>query len=105
MKGDILFNNLFNIFIVSLIVEAAVMAVFSLAAFKYASNKKPIEISRDFFVLIVSVFICFNVSAISLFNKTGLNVPHPFDLAITSLVMVRLANLVRDFFASIRFEK
>ena len=104
MNGEMLIQNVFNLFIVAIILEASVMAVFSMTVLKGASSKKPVQIARDTLILILAFVLCYKVRMLTLFKGTGIKLPVYLDMAISALVLTRMANFIREFFSRIRIE-
>lgn len=104
MKGDILIQNIFNLFIVAIILEAAIMAIFSMTALKDISDSKPIASTRDALILIVAVVLCYKVKKLTIFMGTGIVIPYILDTAISALFLTRMTNLIKDFFGRIKID-
>jgi hypothetical protein len=102
MKFEILIQNVFILFIIAIIMESCVMAIFSLTALKDLSESRPAQVARDTIVVILALILCYKVSILSLFTGTGIKLHHYLDTAISALVLVRLTNLIGDFFNRLR---
>jgi hypothetical protein len=103
MNGDVLIQNVINIFIISIILEAAVMAVFSMSALRDLDSSRPIEATRDAIIIIVAFFLCYKVDILRIFRGTGIAVPHILDVIISALVLTRMSNFIRQVMT--RFKK
>lgn len=102
MKFEILIQNVFVLFVIAIILESCVMAIFSMTALKDISDNRPVKVSRDLIIVVLSLVLCYKVAVISLFNGTGIKL-HPYlDTAISALVLVRLTNLIEGFFERFR---
>ncbi|PKL35135.1 MAG: hypothetical protein CVV44_23215 [Spirochaetae bacterium HGW-Spirochaetae-1] len=104
MNGEVLVQNVFNLFIVAIILESSIMALFSMSALKDISNSKPVEIARDSLILILALVLCYKVELLTLFRGTGIKLPLILDTAISALVLTRMTNFLKDFFSRIRLE-
>jgi branched-subunit amino acid transport protein AzlD len=102
MKFEVLIQNVFILFIISIIMETCVMAIFSMTALKDISEQRPVQVARDTIVLILALVLCFKVDLLSLFAGTGIKLHKYLDTAISALVLVGLTNLVSDFFGKFR---
>lgn len=102
MNGDALLQNVVNIFIISIILEAAVMAIFSVSALKGLESSKPIESTRDILIILVSFFLCYKVDQLRVFPRTGLNIPKIIDIVISTLVLARMTLLIRSLMARLK---
>jgi hypothetical protein len=102
MKLEVLIQNVFILFIISIIMETCVMAIFSMTALKDISETRPVQIARDTVVLILALVLCFKVDILSLFTGTGIHLHKYLDTAISALVLVGLTNLIGDFFGKFR---
>ncbi|HON78540.1 MAG TPA: hypothetical protein PK544_08635 [Spirochaetota bacterium] len=105
MNGDILLQNLINIFIISIILEAAVMAVFSVSALRGMSTNRAVESTRDIIILLVAFFLCFKVQDLRIFVRTGLDIPKMLDIVISSLVLTRMTMFVRTILSRMKGEE
>ena len=102
MNGEVLLQNLFNIFIIAIIFEASIMAIFSMAVFKNLSYNAPVEMIKDVLILILSLVLCYKVSSFRLFNGTGIKLPYYLNTIISALVLMRLTKFVGDFLSRIK---
>ncbi len=96
MKGEILLQNIVNLFVISVILEAAIMAIFSMEALKNMQPSRAIEATRDAIVIIVALFICYKVDVLRIFKGTGISLPFIADTIISALVLARMTNFVRQ---------
>ncbi|HMB19568.1 MAG TPA: hypothetical protein VKQ10_00745 [Spirochaetota bacterium] len=104
MNGDVLIQNIINLFVIAIILEAAVMAVFSMSALRDASSSRPIEATRDAIIIVIAFFLCYKVNALQIFRGTGLRFPDILDVVISALVLTRMTNFVRGFMSRFRQE-
>jgi hypothetical protein len=102
MRGDILFQNVFVLFILAIILESSVMAILTITALKKFSESDIGKTIRDVVILLLALFVCWKVRLITLFGGTGINVPAWFDTIISGLVVSRIANLIRDLVERIK---
>lgn len=102
MKFEMLIQNVFVLFVIAIILESCVMAIFSMTALKDISDNRPVRVTRDLIIVILALVLCYKVPVISLFGGTGIKL-HPYlDTAISALVLVRLTNLIEGFFDKLR---
>jgi hypothetical protein len=104
MNAEILVQNVFNLFVVAVVLEAAVMAVFSLSILKRIEKNMVIDTVRDFAILILALFICYNVRKLNLFYGTGLRLPSLADVLISALFLTRMTILVQNIFSKIKIK-
>jgi hypothetical protein len=102
MSGEILFQNLFNLFIIAIIVESSVMALFSMSALQSLNDNVAVKSLRDGLILITALAICYLIPKLWLFSKTGLVVPKFLNIAISGLVLARMTAIVSNFFARMK---
>lgn len=102
MKFEMLIQNVFILLVISLILESCVMAIFSMTALKDISESRPVQVARDLIVILLALVLCFKVDLLSLFAGTGIHLHKYLDTAISALVLVRLTNLISDFFNKLR---
>jgi hypothetical protein len=96
MKGEILISNIFTLFVIAIILEASVMAIFSLNTFKSIYPKKPIQAARDLIVLGLAFVLCYKVEIITVFGGTLIKLPQILDVVISTLVLTRMTNFIGD---------
>lgn len=104
MNGEALLQNLVNIFIISIILEASIMAIFSVSALKNLESNRAVESTRDILIIIVSFFLCYKVDQLRVFLRTGLAVPKIIDIAISTLVLARMTLFIRALMARLKGE-
>jgi hypothetical protein len=104
MNGDVLIQNIINIFIISIILEAAIMAVFSMSALRDLESSRPFEATRDALIIIVAFFLCYKVEILRVFRGTGINVPRILDIVISALVLTRMSNFIRQLMSRLKRE-
>jgi hypothetical protein len=102
MKFEMLIQNVFILLVISLIMESCVMAIFSMTALKDISENRPVQVARDVIVILLALVLCYKVDLLSLFAGTGIHLHKYLDTAISALVLVRLTNLISDFFNKLR---
>jgi len=102
MKFEVLIQNVFILVIIAVILESCVMAIYSLTALKDISETRPAQVTRDVIVIILALVLCYKVPLLSLFSGTGIRLNHDLDTVISALVLMRLTNLVGDFFNKLR---
>jgi hypothetical protein len=102
MNAEVLVQNVFNLFVVAVILEAAVMAIFSITALKKMEDNSVINTVRDVAILVLSAFICYNVRKLNLFSGTGLKLPELVDVLISALFLARMTILVQNIFSKIK---
>ncbi|MCP4132504.1 MAG: hypothetical protein GY754_16140 [bacterium] len=96
MNGEALVQNVFNFFIIAIIMEASVMAIFSIIEKNFVENKA-VEAARDILILILAFVLCSQVDMLNLFKGTKIKLPKLLYLVISSLVLARMTHLVREF--------
>ena len=104
MKGEILLQNIVNLFIIAIILEAAIMAIFSMEALKDVGVSRAIDTTRDVIIVLVSLFICYKVGALRIFKGTEIKLPFVLDTVISALVLARMTNFVRTITARFKQE-
>jgi len=104
MNGDVLLQNIFSVFIIAIILEAAVMALFNLSALKGLDRNRAIEATRDGIIIIVAFFLCWKVDILRIFRGTGMNMPWMVDVIISGLVLARMTNFVRQVMSRFKAE-
>ena len=104
MNIEVLVQNIINLFVVSIIIEAAVMALFSMSSLRDVGSRRPVVATRDGIIIIVSFLLCYKVEVLSVFRKTGMALPVLIDVIIIALVLARMTNFVNSFMSRLRRE-
>ncbi|MBN2040140.1 MAG: hypothetical protein JW864_08875 [Spirochaetes bacterium] len=104
MKGEILLLNIVNLFIISIVLNAAVTAVFSMSVFKKMSTSRPVEASRDVVVILLTLFICYKIDVLRIFKGTGINMPMLLDTILSALVLTSMINFIRQLMSRMKQE-
>jgi hypothetical protein len=106
MKLDILIQNVFYLFIFAIVLEVAIMAVFSMTALKDVSENRPVKIARDVVVLMLAWLICYKSNLFNLFKDTGITLIgerwYKLDVVISALVMAGFTNIVSSIIDKMR---
>jgi len=105
MNGEILVQNVFNLFVIGIIIEAAVMSIFTLTPLKSMEDTTPVASARDALILILAFILCYKVNILTLFKGTGIKLPYLLDTIISALVLSRMTMLIKDFFSKLKYEK
>ena len=105
MKGEILLQNLFYLFIIAIIVEASVMAIFSISIFKQIANTTSVDAIRDFLILLLAFVLCYKVKVLTIFKGTGIKLPYILDTVISGLVLTRMAFFIKEFLSRLKFKE
>ncbi len=104
MKGEILLQNVFYLFILAIILEASVMAIFSISYVKRFSSRMPVETARDVLIIILSFVVCHQEKFLTLFRDTGIKFPPLLDVIISALVLARMTFFIREFLSKMKHE-
>lgn len=104
MNGEILVQNVFNLFIFALIIEAAIMAIFHMSALKEMSSSMQFQTARDSLILILAFILAYMIPILTLFKGTGIKLPYILDTVVSALVLTRMTYFIRDFFSRIKVE-
>ncbi len=102
MNADILFQNIFTLFMIAIILEAAIMGVFSIASLKQINNAAAVDAARDALIIILAFILCYKVEILTVFRGTGIKLPNMLDTIISALVLTRITNIVRGFLSKLR---
>lgn len=102
MHGEVLLQNVFYLFIIAIILEASVMAIFSMSVMKKLNDKTPVEAARDALILILAFVLCYKVSILTIFKGTGIKLPYLLDTVISGLVLARMTFFIREFLSKFK---
>lgn len=102
MKTDLLLQGLINMLLLSIVIEGAVSAVFSLTAMRMIEAKRTVQTSREVLTFLVSLLFVYTVEPLRLMKSAGINFPMIGDLIISSMVLSRIAGFIRDLMNRIR---
>jgi len=108
MKGDILFQNIFTLFLIAIILEASISAFFSISLLENFRESAVGKSIREIIIILLAFFICWKVKKLTLFDGTGitigtdLKIHELFDSLIAALVISRIAFFIRDLIEKIK---
>ena len=106
MKLDVLIQNVFYLFIFAIVLEVAIMAVFSMTALKDISENRTVKIARDVVVILLAWLICYKSNLLNLFKDTGITLIgerwYKLDVVISALVMAGFTNIVSSIIEKMR---
>jgi len=102
MNGEMLLQNVFNLFIIAIILEASIMAIFTTSILRSLGSSMPVATVRDVLILFLAFVLCYKVSMLTLFRGTGIKLPYLLDTVISALVLARMTNLVREFLGRLK---
>jgi len=103
MSVEVIVQNILNLLVMAIIMEAAIMALFSMSSMHDMGSKRPVEATRDGLIIVVSFILCYKVNILRVFANSGLHLPVLIDIIISALMLTRLTNFVRVFMS--RFKK
>jgi hypothetical protein len=104
MNGEVLLQNVFYLFIIAIILEASVMAIFSMAIMKKLSDRTPVEAARDALIILLAFILCYKVKLLTIFRGTGIKLPYLLDTVISGLVLARMTYFIREFLSKFRHD-
>jgi hypothetical protein len=102
MNADLLLKGLINMLLLSVVVEGAVAAVFSLTAMRMIEAKRTVQTSREVLTFLVCLLFVYTVEPLRLMKSAGINFPMIGDIIISSMVLSRLSGFIRDLMNRIR---
>ncbi|OHD70071.1 MAG: hypothetical protein A2W19_04560 [Spirochaetes bacterium RBG_16_49_21] len=106
MKLDVLIQNVFYLFIFAVVLEVAIMAVFSMTILRDISENRSVKIARDIIILLLAWMICYKSNLFNLFTNTGIILVgqrwYRLDVIISALVLAGFTNMVSQLFDRIR---
>jgi hypothetical protein len=102
MRPEILLQNIVNLFIISIVLYAAITAIFSMSAIKRMPTVRSLDATRDVIVILASLFLCYRVDVLRLFKGTGLNLPLILDTILSALVLASMVNFIRNFMGRLK---
>lgn len=105
MKGEILLQNVFYLFVIAIILEASIMAIFSVSIVKKISGRTAIETLRDLVIMGFSFVICYKERMFTLFHDTGIKLPLILDIVISALVLSRMTFFIREFLTRLKHDE
>src|SRR4030042_4582128 len=102
MKLDVLIQNVFYLFIFAIVLQVAVMAVFSMTALRDISENRPVKIARDLIVIVIAWLICYKSNLLNLFRDTGITLVgerwYRLDVIISALVLGGFTHVGSEIF-------
>jgi DNA integrity scanning protein DisA with diadenylate cyclase activity len=98
MRLDVLIQNMFYLFVLAIVLEVAIMAVFSMTLLRDVSENRSVKIARDVIVIILAWMICYKSNLFNIFTGTGINLVgarwYRLDVIISALVLAGFTNIV-----------
>lgn len=95
-------TNLLLLLFIAVILESVISSIFNIRVIEDFLRTSWGQSVRSAFVFLVAFGLCSRVSELRLFYQSGLKVPAALDYVVTSLFLVRLTNLIHDFFVYVR---
>jgi hypothetical protein len=106
MRLDVLIQNVFYLFVFAVVLEVAIMAVFSMTLLRDVSENRSVKIARDVIVIVLSWMICYKSNLFNLFYGTGITLVgarwYRLDVIISALVLAGFTNIVAHLFDRLR---
>ncbi len=101
MNTDILLQNIFNVFIISIILEFCISAIFSINLLKDFTESSVGQSVREGAIIIIAAVICYNVPVFRIFRRV-LELPYQLDWIISTLILVRMTFMIKGFLDKIK---
>ncbi len=102
MNIEALIQNVINLFVIAIILEAAIMAIFKMRSLSAMESSRAFEASRDGIIIIICLFLCYKVGVLRLFKGTGIVLPRLIDIVISALVLARMTSFVGGFMSKMK---
>ncbi len=102
MKTEILIGNMIQIFFLGVVLSASISAIFSITAIKSIDRTRVVDTTREVLTFLAAFFICYFLPKIRIFGGTGVKLAPTADLIITSLVLTKFADFVKDLFLRVK---
>jgi len=104
MNLEALIQNVINLFVIAIILEAAIMAVFRMPSLRGVNSSRPAEATRDGIIIVISLLLCYKVGVLRLFRGTGIDFPRLVDVIISALVLARMTTFISGFVSRVKGE-
>ena len=104
MKSDIIISNIFSLFVIAIIVETAVSALFSITAVKEHERKTLMKSMREAITFLTAFLFCFVVPEIRIFRESGIPITGMADTIISALLIARMSDIVRGLISKLKGE-
>ena len=101
MNTELLFQHVFNLFILSIIIQFSVNAITSIPMIMDFTENTIGKTVRDVIIIGFAIFICYKVPAFLLFKKV-ITLPNHVDPIISGLVLAGITFLIRNIIDKIR---
>ena len=94
-----LWNNIFLILVVALIIEVCISAIFSIKMVDNLFKTPLMKMVKNLFVIIVALGLCMKIPALRLFfgSKLSRSFPDVIHLILTTLFLARMSNVFHNF--------
>lgn len=99
MNGMVILQNMILLFILGIVFESAISAIFSITAIKSARGKVIVRSSKEALLYLTVFVVCFFLPDARILKNSGINVPMILDYILSSLVTARFSMLAGDIFS------
>ena len=94
-----IWNNVFLIILIALIVELAISGLFSI---KYIEDLGIAENFKNILIIVVAFGLCAKIPQLRILYKSRIAIPDLIHLVMTALILSRVVNLFNGWFNSIK---
>ncbi|MBN2544769.1 MAG: hypothetical protein JXB50_03165 [Spirochaetes bacterium] len=101
MNTEILLQNIFNLFIISIILEFCEAAIFSINVLSDFSDSSIGKSVREGLIILVALIICYKVPMFRVFRRV-IDLPYQLDWIISTLVLARMTFMIKGFLEKIK---
>src|SRR4030042_329328 len=101
MNTEILLQNIFNLFIISIIIEFCVSAIFSINLLKDFTESSIGQSVREGIIIVIALIICFKVPMFRIFRRV-IDLPYQLDWIISTLILARMTFIIKGFLDKIK---
>ena len=106
IAGEQLWNNLFLLAIMALIVELAVSGLFSIKYLEtLIQSDNAAQNMKNVLVIVIAFGLCAKIPQLRILYKSSLPIPDTIHMVLTAFILSRVSNLFNTWFESLKMRR
>ncbi len=99
-----IWENVFLLIIMALVIELSVSGLFSIRYFEGLINNETAQNLKSILIILIAFGLCTKIPQLRILYKSKLAIPDMIHLILTALILVRIVNLIHNWFQSINLK-
>ena len=99
ISGEQIWNNIFLIIVIALVIELAVSGLFSI---KYIEELAFAENFKNVLIIVIAFGLCAKIPELRILYKSRIAIPDLIHMVMTALILSRIVSLFHDWFLSLK---